>query len=116
MRLIFPLPSIRYFGTSRLKDSRRLSLGKIRYDFTLLVVLILVFFRSLHNYIFIFVFFVVQEGKKTIPGKNNEFVLKNLEGSTMYFVQVQAMIQYGQRKLRSKKTHVVITTHDGECF
>merc|ERR1712142_112105 len=52
-----------------------------------------------------------KDGKKTISGKNFEFILKNLEGSTVYLVQVQAVIQYGQRKLRSKKTHVVISTH-----
>ena len=49
------------------------------------------------------------ELKKTVSGKITEFVLNDLAPDCVYLVQVQAMIQYGDKKLRSKKSHIFVS-------
>lgn len=52
----------------------------------------------------------LKEHKKTVQGKLTEYVFNDLEPNCVYLVQVQAMIQYGDTKLRSKKAHLFVST------
>lgn len=49
--------------------------------------------------------------EKTVPGHITKFKLKNLKPATTYSVQIEAIVQHGNRQLRSKLASHMITTY-----
>ena len=47
-------------------------------------------------------------------GKITKYTFEGLEPDCVYLVQVQALIQYGDTKLRSKKANLFVTTFSAE--
>ena len=52
----------------------------------------------------------VKEHKGTVNGNVFAYKLTNLDANAVYFVQVQAMITYGEEKLRSDKSQILVNT------
>ena len=52
----------------------------------------------------------VKERKGTVNGNVFAYKLTNLDANAVYFVQVQAMITYGEEKLRSEKSQMLVNT------
>ena len=49
-----------------------------------------------------------------MQGKITKFTFEGLEPDCVYLIQVQALIQYGDTKLRSKKANLFVTTFTAE--
>jgi len=56
----------------------------------------------------------LKEHKKTVQGKITKYTFEGLEPDCVYLIQVQALIQYGDTKLRSKKANLFVTTFSAE--
>lgn len=49
--------------------------------------------------------------RKVLPGNRLTFQMQDLESDTTYIVQVQAICEYGENKLKSEKSGIYITTY-----
>lgn len=56
-------------------------------------------------------FHSMQEFRHVLPGDRNAYRIMNLDPDTSYFVQVQAISQHGDVRLKSEKASLYITTY-----
>ncbi|XP_063930642.1 anosmin-1 [Zophobas morio] len=50
--------------------------------------------------------------QQVVPKEQTRFLLQDLQPNSLYFLQIQALVQYGKKRLKSQKSALILNTTD----